>query len=147
MSTFNDARVRHANDRPTNTAGGYVLYWCQMGRRLRSNHALDYAAHWANKLKKPLVVYEGLKLNYPWASARFHKFMLEGMRDNAAEAAALGVTYWPFVETPKQSGRGLVAKLCQDACLLVTDDYPHFITPAQIRAVAAQARCRCPRGR
>ena len=137
MSTFNDARVRPANDRPTNNSGGYVLYWCQMGRRLRANHALDYAAHWANELKKPLVVYEGLKLNYPWASARFHKFMLEGMRDNAADAAALGLTYWPFVESPERSGRGLVAKLCQNACLLITDDHPQFISPAQIRAVAA----------
>lgn len=137
MSTYNDARIRPGNDRPVNRAGGYVLYWMQMSRRLRANHALDYAVHWANQLKKPLVVYEGLKLNYPWASVRFHKFLLEGMRDNAAAAKHLGITYWPFVETPEYPGHGLVAKLCRDACLLVTDDYPQFIVPAQNRAVAA----------
>ena len=145
MATFNDARVSSrpadaaplAGDRPANRGGKYVLYWCQMARRLRANHALDYALHWATKLKKPLVVYEGLKLDYPWASARFHQFMLEGMRDSAADAEAMGLNYWPFVETPNNAGRGLVRKLAADACLVVTDDYPQFIVPAQTAAVAA----------
>lgn len=136
IAAFRDARVRPANARPVNPSGDYVLYWCQMARRLHSNHALDHAARWAKKLGKPLVVYEGLKRNYPWASARFHRFMLEGMRDNAAAAAEKGIAYWPFVETPETPGRGLVRKLCASACLLVTDDFPQFIVPAQIRAVA-----------
>ena len=140
MTTFNDARIRHANQHGENRIGDYVLYWSQMVRRLRANHALDYALHWAARLKKPLVVYEGLKLNYPWASARFHQFLLEGMRDNIVEAKKLGVQYWPFVETPENAGRGLVRKLCEKACLLVTDDYPQFIIPAQIRAVAERVK-------
>jgi deoxyribodipyrimidine photo-lyase len=137
MVVYNSSRVRTANPKSVNEAGTYVLYWCQMARRLRANHALNYAAGWAARLNKPLVVYEGLKLNYPWASARFHQFMLEGMRDNVAAAKKLGVSYWPFVETPDDPRRGLVRKLCKEACLLVTDDYPQFIIPAQIRAVAA----------
>ena len=136
MATFNDARVRLLNDSPVNRRGGYVLYWCQMVRRLRANHALDYAGQKARELGKPLVIYEGLKRNYPWANARTHTFMLQGMRDQLAEARRLGIHYWPFVETPTDSGRGLVAKLCQEACLLITDDYPQFIIPAQTRAVA-----------
>jgi deoxyribodipyrimidine photo-lyase len=136
MTTFNDARVRKANDRPVNRTGGYVLYWVQMFRRLTHNHALDYAAAMARHYKKPLVVYEALKLNYPWATARVHQFMLEGMRENCAAAKAMGVSYWPFVETPGDPGRGLMRKLCEQACLLVTDDYPQFIVPAHIRAVA-----------
>jgi hypothetical protein len=28
-------------------------------------------------MKKPLVVYEGLRLDYPWASERHHRFVLE----------------------------------------------------------------------
>ena len=136
MPTFNDSRIRRANDAAPNPAGKYVLYWCQMVRRLAHNHALDYALHWSGVLKKPLVVYEGLKLSYPWANARHHTFLLEGMRDNAAAAKALGISYWPFVETPAQPGRGLVRQLLADACLLVTDDYPGYIVPAQIRAAA-----------
>ncbi|MFO0847437.1 MAG: deoxyribodipyrimidine photolyase [Gemmataceae bacterium] len=136
MTDFNAARVRPANDRPVNPAGEYVLYWCQLVRRLHGNHALDYAAGWAAKLNKPLVVYEGLKLNYPWASARLHTFVIQGMRDSAAAARKLGVSYWPFVETPDQPGRGLVRQIAAGACLVVTDDYPQFIGPAHVRAVA-----------
>jgi deoxyribodipyrimidine photo-lyase len=136
MATFNGDRVRRLNDEPVREDGRYVVYWCQMSRRLSANHALGYALAWARKLNKPLVVYEGLKLNYPWASARVHQFMLEGMRDTAAAAAKLGINYWPFVETPGDPGRGLVRKVAADACLVVTDDYPQFITPAQNRAAA-----------
>lgn len=136
MSTFNDARVRALTDRPTRSRGKYVLYWCQMFRRLTHNHALDYAIHLAKHLKKPLVIYEALKLNYPWANARIHTVMLEGMRDTAATAKRMGLTYWPFVERPADSGRGLVRKLAADAAVLVTDDYPAYIVPAHNRAVA-----------
>ena len=138
MPTIRDARVRPLNEHNPNDAGGYVLYWSSMVRRLAHNHALDYALHWARQLKKPLVVYEGLKLNAPWASARFHQFLLEGMRDNTRAAAEVGATYWPFVETPEQSGHGLVRRLCENAYLLVVDDYPQYIVPAQNRAIAAK---------
>ena len=139
MNTFNDARVRHANDRPPNSRGKYVLYWMQMFRRFHANHALDHAIRLAAEWQKPLVVYEALKLNYPWASARLHTFILQGMRDNAAAAKKVGLNYWPFVETPYDAGRGLVKKLAADACAIVTDDYPAFIVPAHNRALAARS--------
>ena len=138
MPTIREARSRTANNCAPAESGEYVLYWCSMYRRLTHNHALDVALEWAKRLKKPLIVYEGVKLNAPWASARFHRFILEGMRDNAAEAKRVGAIYWPFVETPEQPGRGLVRKLCEKACVLVTDDYPQYIVPAQIRAIAAR---------
>ena len=138
MPTFRESRLRTLTPHAVDPTGEYVLYWCTMYCRLTHNHALDAALDWAKRLKKPLIVYEGLKLNAPWASARFHQFILEGMRDNAAEAKRVGAIYWPFVETPDQPGRGLVRKLCEKACLLVTDDYPQYIVPAQIRAIAVQ---------
>ncbi len=131
-----DARVRQANDKSPNPAGDYVLYWAQASRRLDRNHALDHAIHWAKVLKKPLVVYEGLRLDYPWAAARHHQFLMEGMRDNARRAKELGVTYWPFVETPARPARGLLRKIAGKACLVVTDDYPAFIVPGQIQRLA-----------
>jgi deoxyribodipyrimidine photo-lyase len=130
------ARVRRANDRPFNAGGRYVLYWAQMFRRLHSNHALDHALALAAQHGKPLVVYEGLKLNYPWANARHHTFILQGMRDSARAAKNLGLSYWPFVETPADSGRGLVKRLAADAVCVVTDDYPAYIVPAHNRALA-----------
>ena len=138
MGTFNDKRVRHLNDRPMNSKGDYVLYWCQMFRRLNHNHALDYAIHMATELQKPLVIFEALKLNYPWASARFHQFILEGMAENQKFANDASVNYWPFVETAEVKGHGLVQKLCKMACLLVTDDYPQFIIPAHNRVISRQ---------
>jgi len=138
MPNINDDRIRLANDSPIDPAGRYVLYWCQMYRRWDRNHALDAAIAQARELKKPLVVYEGLKLNYPWASARMHQFMLEGMAESAKRAKELGIHYWPFVETPEHNGHGLLRQLCEKACLLITDDYPQFIVPAQIRALAAK---------
>jgi deoxyribodipyrimidine photo-lyase len=49
MTDYNAARFRAANDRPVNEQGRYVLYWCQMFRRLRANHALDHAAGWGSR--------------------------------------------------------------------------------------------------
>jgi deoxyribodipyrimidine photo-lyase len=140
MTTFNDTRVRPATTRPANPAGRYVLLWVQAVRRLHSSHALDHALRLCRLFRKPLVVYEGLKLHYPWANARHHTFLLEGMKDNASAAARLGVAYWPFVETPDQPGRGLVARLAADACAVVTDDHPAYIVPAHNRALAAKCR-------
>ena len=136
MATFNDARIRTANDRSPNSRGDYVLYWMQAYRRLDRNHALDYALHWSRSLKKPLVIYEGVRLDYPWANARHHCYMLDGMVDNSRRARKLGINYWPFVETPEQPARGLLQKLAGRACLVVTDDYPAFIVPGQIAALA-----------
>jgi deoxyribodipyrimidine photo-lyase len=137
--TFNAARVRRANDRPVNASGGYVLYWMQAARRLDHNHALDHALAEARRLGRPLVVYEGLRLRYPWASARLHRFVLEGMRANAEAAGRLGLAYWPWVERRPGEGRGLLASLAARAALVVTDDFPCFIVPAQIAALAARA--------
>ena len=135
---YGDARVRGLGTSRTNPRGDYVLYWMQIARRLERNHALDYALAEAERLGTPLVVYEGLRLDYPWASARLHRFILEGMRDNAATARLLGLNYWPWVERQRGGGRGLLARLAKRAALVVTDDFPCFIVPRQTAALAAQ---------
>jgi len=135
--TFNDTRVRPANDRSVNTAGDYILYWMQANRRLDHNLALDHAIAEGRRLGRPLVVYEGLRLRYPWASERLHRFVLEGMRANATAARRAGLTYWPWVEHKPGEGRGLLADLAARAALVVTDDFPCFIVPGQVAALAA----------
>src|SRR5262245_44752308 len=105
----------------------------QAARRLDHNHALDYAARCAVELKRPLVVYEGLRLDYPWASDRLHHFVLEGMAANAERARDQGLTYWPYVETPAQPGRGLLERLAAPAAVVITDAFPAFIVPGQTR--------------
>jgi deoxyribodipyrimidine photo-lyase len=121
--------------------GDFVVYWMQMSRRLSDSHALDYAIKCSKELKKDLVVYEGLRLDYPWANARHHTFIIEGMTDNAARAATLGVSYWPFIESKTQPARGVLKKICERAALVVTDDYPCFIVPEQTDALASRVAC------
>jgi deoxyribodipyrimidine photo-lyase len=136
--SYREARRRRLNDRRIRREGEYVLYWAQIYRRLERNHALDYAATCAAELGRPLVVYEGLRLDYPWASRRLHRFVIEGMAANAARAAAAGFNYWPYVERRRDEGRGLLRRLATRACLVVTDDYPCFIVPLQSGALAAK---------
>lgn len=123
----NALRIAHRNHAEPNTQGKYVLYWMQIFRRLEFNHALQYAVELANKLGKPLLIYEGLRCDYPWASERFHRFLLEGMCENAKSLKKDGHNYFSFVERKYGDGRGLMQALCEDACAVVTDDYPAFV--------------------
>ncbi|MCM2256879.1 MAG: deoxyribodipyrimidine photolyase [Vicinamibacteria bacterium] len=138
---YNQARLRRLNTEPLRANGEYVLYWMQIYRRLERNHALDYALRCSRELGKPLVIYEGLRLRYPWASARTHAFVLAGMAANHAAAKERGLNYWAFVETPKHDrgspdGHGLLHRLAARAAVVVTDDYPCYIVPGQSEALA-----------
>ena len=41
--SYNQSRLRRANEQPLARGEAYVLYWMQGFRRLSHNHALDYA--------------------------------------------------------------------------------------------------------
>jgi deoxyribodipyrimidine photo-lyase len=105
-------------------------------RRRRSNYALEHAANEARRLDKPLVILEALRLDYPWASDRLHRFVIDGMAVNRRDFAGAQVLYHPWIEREHGGGRGLIETLARDACLIVTDDYPCFFVP---RAVAVAA--------
>jgi deoxyribodipyrimidine photo-lyase len=137
--SYNQARLRRLNGARLAAGAEYVLYWMQSCRRLERSHALDYALRCAAELGRPLVLYEGLRIDYPWASERLHRFVLEGMQANAARAGELGLSYWPYVESRAGEGRGLLRRLSERACLVVTDDFPCFIVPAQAEALAQKA--------
>src|SRR5689334_21408685 len=90
--------VRAVNARAPRAAGDFVLSWMIAARRTRWSFALARALAWRARLGRPLVIFEALRVDYPWASDRFHRFALDGMADNARRAAAAGVTYVPYVE-------------------------------------------------
>ena len=90
-----EIRIRAANDAPLDPAGDYVLYWMTSFRRTQYNFALQRAVEHAQALGKPLVVLEALRADYPWASQRFHAFVVAGMRDNARALAATRVLLLP----------------------------------------------------
>ena len=129
-------RVVRLNETPVNKKGRYVLYWMQMFKRVSGNHALTWAIRKANELKLPLVVYEGLKFYYPWASDRLHTFILEGVEEKRREFKKLGIKYIFYLQKDASSPKRTVAKLANDAALLVTDDYPCFIIPEHNRRIA-----------
>jgi deoxyribodipyrimidine photo-lyase len=106
-------------------------------RRTRFNFALDRAVHHARTLGKPLVILEALRCDYRWASDRIHRFVLDGMADNARRLAGTAATYYPFVERSRGEGKGLVAALASHAAVVVTDDALGFFFG---RAVASAAR-------
>ncbi len=134
-----DERVVQLNEADLNQTARYVLYWMQMYKRTSHNHALKYAIEWANELKLPLVVYEGLKYYYPWASDRLHTFILEGIEEKRKAFEKLGIRYIFYLQQNKLSPKQTVARIAKDAALIVTDDYPCFIIPEHNRRIAAKA--------
>jgi len=132
-------RVVALNDKPVNEKARYVLYWMQMFKRVDNNHALVWAIRKANELKLPLVVYEGLKYYYPWASDRIHTFILEGVEEKRREFASRGIRYLFYLQKDASSPKNTVATLARDAALIVTDDFPCFIIPEHNRRIAERA--------
>jgi deoxyribodipyrimidine photo-lyase len=109
-------------------------------RRPRWNFALQHAAKRAHELGKPLVILEALRIGYPWASDRLHRFGLQGMRANHAGLRDKNVVYFPYVEPAHGAGRGLLSALAEEACLVVSDDYPSFFIPRMQEAAASKIR-------
>ena len=89
--------------------GAFVLYWMIAFRRTEWNFSLEHAAQWAVELKRPLVIFEPLRIGYRWASERIHRFVIDGMADNAARIARLrnpGLLYYPYVEPSARRRQG-----------------------------------------
>ncbi len=104
MTSVPALRLKISNDAPLNPKGDFILYWMIASRRVRWNFALEEAIGWAQKLKKPLVVLEALRCDYRWASDRLHRFILEGMADNAGRLRETNVFYYPYLEIEKRAG-------------------------------------------
>lgn len=132
-------RVQLLNDKSANNDGKYILYWMQMFKRTEYNHALNFAIEQANERNLPLVVYEGLKFYYPWASDRIHTFILEGVEEKRKEFEKRGIKYVFYLQKDENSPKDTVAKLAKDAVLLVTDDFPCFIIPDHNKAIVKKA--------
>ncbi|MDX1503888.1 MAG: deoxyribodipyrimidine photolyase [Thermoanaerobaculia bacterium] len=127
-------RVRPGNLAEPRGGGDFVLYWMIASRRARWNFALEHAVAWARELGKPLVVLEALRTGYRWASDRLHRFVIDGMRDNARAFEGSGALYYPYVEPEEGAGKGLLEALAERAAVVVTDDYPCFFLPRMVEA-------------
>jgi deoxyribodipyrimidine photo-lyase len=138
-------RIQACNSAAVRGDGDYVLYWMIAFRRLEWNFSLQHAVEWAVELRKPLVIFEPLRIGYPWASDRFHRFVIDGMADNTkriAAAAKVGVMYFPYVEPTRDAGKGLLRALAERASVVITDNYPSFFLPRMMQAAAARLSVR-----
>ncbi|MBN1625976.1 MAG: deoxyribodipyrimidine photolyase [Deltaproteobacteria bacterium] len=133
-------RIRKANKGDINGQGDFVLYWMITSRRVQWNFSLQRAVEWAKGLKKPLIILEALRSGYPWASDRLHRFVLDGMLDNARALERHNVFYYPYVEKSPEGGKGLLETLAQKACLVVTDDFPAFFIPRMVKAASRRLK-------
>src|SRR5687768_1772541 len=118
--TVPESRIRSLNGAPVRPEGQFVLYWMVAARRPHANFALDHAVRWCLELGRPLVILEALRVRYPWASQRLHRFVLEGMAANARALRDAPVFYYPYLEPTAGAGGGLLEGLAASSCLVVS---------------------------
>ncbi|MCB1152430.1 deoxyribodipyrimidine photolyase [bacterium] len=137
-----ETRVSPVNDREIRPDGEFVVYWMVAQRRHRENFGLQHAVRHAHRLGKPLLVLEALRVGYNWASARLHRFIMDGMATNARAFGAAGVTYYPYLERDHGEGSGLLETLAERACVVVTDEFPCFFLPRMVAAAGRKLNIR-----
>jgi deoxyribodipyrimidine photo-lyase len=138
MKKFNSYRVFRKSEANPVEGGDYVLYWMQINRRFHYNFALEYAVAWANKLGKPLLIFEAFSCDYPWATARTHTFMMQGMKEHLDFADQNDLNYLSFVEQTPGQYMELLKNLASKACMLISDEYPVFIMKKRNESLPAE---------
>ena len=131
-------RVRPLNDRPV-AEGRYVLCWLQQALRAGDNPLIDAAIRLGNELKLPVLVYHGLREDYPYASDRLHRFILGASRDLERDCAARGLACVQFVDRADKREKGLVYRLAADAAAVLLEDQPAFVAQWQSERFAGRA--------
>ncbi|MGO9312358.1 MAG: deoxyribodipyrimidine photolyase [Syntrophobacteraceae bacterium] len=142
MSQFPTERIVAYNNALLNSNGEFVLYWMTAFRRDQWNFSLERAAGWAQELRKPLLIFEALHCDYPWASDRIHSFILDGMRDNQSNFKDTPAFYFPFVERFRNEANGVIRELASRSCVVITDEYPSFFLKRMTRSVAKDSPIR-----
>lgn len=135
-----DLRIHAGNEPGPRHGGEFVLYWIQTTMRAHGNPGLNFAVEQANQLGLPVLVYHGLRPDYPWANDRIHTFILESVADLAADFATRGIPYAFYLQPEKwdraaDSTPSPLVALANRAALVVTDFFPTFMMPRQLRAL------------
>ena len=131
-------RVRATNEHGLNADGRYVLCWLQQALRARDNPVIDAAVRLGNALGLPVLVYHGIREDYPYASDRLHQFILGAGRDLAIGCRARGLACVQHVDRAGRREKGLVYRLGGEAAALVLEDQPTFVARWQAERVAAR---------
>ena len=132
-------RVRRLNEAPVRSTGRYVLCWLQQALRARDNPVIDAAVVLGNELGLPVLVYHGLREDYPFASNRLHRFILGASRNVAIGCGKRGLMCVQYVDRAEKREKGLVYRLAADAAAAVLEDQPAFVAQWQAERVAAKS--------
>ncbi|WP_234572012.1 hypothetical protein [Rhodohalobacter sp. 614A] len=127
MKNINSYRVFNNNDHKPNKDGDFVVYWMQNTRRFHYNFGLEYAVSWANKLGKPLLIYEAFSCHYRWATDRSHTFMMQGMKEHLDFAEKQDLNYLTFCEQKPGQIDSMVMEIFDRASIIISDEFPIFI--------------------
>jgi len=134
-------RLRRMNRLLPKWKGEYILYWMTSSRRLHWNFALQHAARLATLSQKPLLVLDILFCDYPYASDRHHRFLLDGIVEMERESRRLPFSYYPYVEKNAGEGIALLEGLSNRALEVVTDDFPTRYARDLLKRGVDRARC------
>lgn len=124
--------------RPPARAGRYVLYWMHHACRDHENPALDVALCLAERLQRPLLVYQGLGGRHRFQNDRQLWFIAQGALETQRQLAERGVRHvlwWPT----RASERSPLRRLLAEAAAAVFEDYPAPPFPAWTRALLPAA--------
>jgi len=135
-------RTLPLNEKRLQPEGEFVLYWMQSTQRLDDNWGLRLATLEADRVGKPLLIHHGIDPTYEHASARFHTFILQGARELASHADALGLTYRFALRRRKVNDRRVLDRLARRAALVVTDLFPTAGVAERSARLAARVNCR-----
>lgn len=131
-------RVRKLNAVPLVAEARYVLCWLQQALRATDNPVIDAAVRLGNALRLPVLVYHGVREDYPYASDRLHYFILGASRDVASGCRARGLACVQHVDREEHREKGLVYRLGANAAALIVEDQPTFVARWQTERVAAR---------
>jgi len=133
------ARINALNDRLLSKTGRYVLCWLQQALRAYDNPVIDAAVRLGNALRLSVLVYHGVREDYPYASDRLHHFILGASLDLAEGCRQRGIMCIRHIDREGQREKGLVYRLAADAAAVVLEDQPTFVARWQSERVAAWA--------
>jgi len=146
------ARATALNDLQPREDGVFVLYWMHHAARGHENPALDAALAIGARLRRPVLVYQGLGGNHRYDSDRHHRFILEGARDAQGELRARGIRH--VFHLPREPGASSPLRdLLAHAAALVCEDFPappfprwtaRWVRRARCAAIAVDAACLVP---
>jgi len=148
-------RTVDLNGKRYHAEGEYVLYWIQSTHRLEENWALRAAIRTANRINRPLVIHQGLDPTYPHAADRHHTFILQGARETARRADALGLHYQFVLRRRRDDNRRVLDRLAARAYVVFTDLFPtagirersaRFAERVSCRVLAVDSVCTVPSG-